>query len=126
MNLAWVSLREYDMQIPLQIVFEHMSPSAPIEARIRAEAAELEQFYDRVTGMRVVVGKAQHRHHKGDTYHARIHLTVPGAADVVVSRDPAEDGAHADFNVAIADAFAAARRQLQDIVRERRDQARQG
>lgn len=114
------------MQVPLQIAFEHMPPSEAIEARIRREAAELEKFYERMTAMRVVVGKAQHRHHKGDTYHARIHITVPGAADIVVSRDPSEDGAHEDFNVAVSDAFAAARRQLEDIVRVRRDAARHG
>lgn len=112
------------MQVPLQVAFEHMPPSDAVEARIRREAAELEKFYERITGMRVVVGKAQHRHHKGDTYHARIQITVPGSADIVVSRDPAVDGAHEDINVAISDAFAAARRQLQDIVRERRDRAK--
>lgn len=111
------------MQVPLQVVFERIEPSEVIEARIRHEAAELEKFCERITAMRVVVGKAQHRHHKGDTYHARIHVTVPGAPDVVVSRDPAEAGEHEDIDVAISDAFAAARRQLQDVVRERRDRA---
>lgn len=113
------------MQVPLQIAFEQLEQSNAIEARIRQEAAELEKFYDRITGMRVVVGKAQQRHHKGDVYHARIHITVPGSPDVVVSRNPTENGAHEDINVAIADAFAAARRQLQDVVRERRDRAKQ-
>ena len=114
------------MQVPLQVVFEHMPPSAALEAHIRREAGELEKFFERITGMRVVIGKGQHRHHKGDTYQARIHISVPGSADIVVSRAPADNGAHEDVNVAISDAFAAARRQLQDLVRERRDRSKHG
>jgi cold shock CspA family protein/ribosome-associated translation inhibitor RaiA len=107
------------MQSPLQLTFEHIGHSDPIEARIREEAAALEQFDDRITSMRVVVGRPQHRHHKGDTYQIRIHITVPGAADVAISREPAATGAHEDVYVTIRDAFKAARRQLQDLARKR-------
>jgi cold shock CspA family protein/ribosome-associated translation inhibitor RaiA len=107
------------MQVPLQIAFEHIGHSDQIEARIREEAEKLQEFYGRLTSARVVVGRPQHRHHKGDTFCVRIHLTVPGAADIVISRDPAATGAHEDAYVTIRDAFKAARRQLQDLVRER-------
>jgi len=107
------------MQVPLQIAFEHIGPSDPIEARVREEAEKLEEFYERITSVRVVIGRPQHRHHKGDTFSVRIHLTVPGAADIVINRDPAATGAHEDAYVTIRDAFKAARRQLQDLVRER-------
>ena len=107
------------MQTPLQISFEGISHSAAIEARIREEADKLEQFYGRITSMRVVVARPQHRHHHGDIYHVRIHLTAPGAADIAVSREPAATGAHEDVYVTIRDAFKATRRQLQDLVRVR-------
>lgn len=107
------------MQSPLQIVFEHIGQSDAIEARIREEAAKLERFYDRITAMRVVVARPQHRHHKGDTYQIRIHITVPGAADIAVSREPAATGAHEDVYVTIRDVFMAARRRLQDLTRKR-------
>ena len=107
------------MQVPLQIVFEHVDHSDLIEARAREAAGKLEQFYDRVTSARVVIGKARHRHHKGDTYSVRLHLTVPGAADIAVSRDPAATGRHEDLEVTLHDAFDAARRELQDLVRKR-------
>ncbi len=35
---------------------------------MREAAGKLEQFNDRITSARVVIGKPQHRHHKGDTY----------------------------------------------------------
>jgi ribosome-associated translation inhibitor RaiA len=108
------------MQLPLQVVFEHLEQSDPLEGRIREEAKKLEEFYGRITSVRVVVCRPQHRHEKGDTYQVRIHVTIPGAADIVISHDPAVSGRHEDAYVAIHDAFKAARRQLQDLVRERR------
>ncbi len=107
------------MQVPLQIHFEHIARVDFIEERVRREAAKLERFCDRITSARVVVGRPQHRHHKGDTYALRIHLTVPGAADIAVSRDPAATGRHEDVQVTITDAFDEARRQLQDLERKR-------
>jgi cold shock CspA family protein/ribosome-associated translation inhibitor RaiA len=107
------------MQTPLQLTFENIGHSDPIEARIRGEAVKLTEFYDRITSMRVVVGRPQHRHHKGDVFQIRIHITVPGAADIAISREPAATGAHEDVYVTIRDAFKAARRQLQDHARRR-------
>jgi ribosome-associated translation inhibitor RaiA len=107
------------MQVPLQIVFEHIAHSDAIEASVRKEALRLERFYDRITSARVVMGRPQHRHHKGDTYSVRIHLEVPGGEDIVVSRDPGATGRHEDAHVTIRDAFDTAGRQLQDFVRQR-------
>ncbi len=107
------------MQVPLQIVFEGIGHSDAVEARVREEVRKLEKFYDRIISARVVVIRPEHRHMKGDTYHTRIHLTIPGAPDVLVNTDPSIDHAHEDVYVAVHDAFKAARRQLQDALRER-------
>ncbi len=107
------------MQLPLQLTFEDIRHSDAIESRIRDEAEKLEQFYDRITSMRVVVARPQHRHHQGDTFQIRIHLTVPGAADIAISREPSAASAHEDVYVTIRDAFKAARRRLQDHARRR-------
>lgn len=107
------------MQVPLQIVFEHVDHSDAIESCVRKEALKLERFFDRITSARVVMGRPQHRHHKGDTYVVRIHLEVPGGEDIVVSRDPGATGRHEDAHVTIRDAFDAAGRQLQDFAGRR-------
>ena len=112
------------MQVPLQIVFEHIGPSDAIEARIRKEMQALERFYERITSARVVVARPQHRHRTGDLFSIRIHLEIPGAADIAISREPAADGAHEDVYVTIRDAFKAARRQLQDLTRRRQGQVK--
>ena len=107
------------METSIQISFEHVEHSDAIEHRVREELDKLEQFYERLTAARVVINKEQRRHKKGDSYSVRLILTVPGAEDIAVTRDPAETGRHEDLNVTISDAFAAARRQLQDLVRKR-------
>jgi cold shock CspA family protein len=105
------------MQVPIQIVFEHIGHSDALEAAARKEAQRLEHFYDRITSARVVIGRPQHRHHKGDTYCVRVHLAVPGGKHIDISRDPAATGRHEDAHVTIRDAFDAAGRQLQDQIR---------
>jgi ribosome-associated translation inhibitor RaiA len=107
------------LDIPLKITFRDIKQSEAIEARIREEAAKLEEFADRITGCRVNVEAHHRRHHQGTVYHVRILLTVPGT-ELVVSRDPERDHAHEDAYVAVRDAFDAARRQLQEWTRRRR------
>lgn len=107
------------MQVPLRVTFREMEPSAAVDDRVREKATWLEQFCDDITACHVVV-EERHRHsHQGRLFHVRIDLTVPGKV-LVVNRDPHEHHAHEDVYVAMRDAFDAARRQLEDYVRERR------
>ena len=76
------------MQIPLQITFRDMAPSAAIDARIRERVADLERFYDGITRCHVVVHAPHRRQHQGTLFHVRIDLTVPGAELVVITRRP--------------------------------------
>ncbi len=107
------------MQMPLQITFRDMKPSAAVEDRIRERATELDQFYDRIMRCRVVVHAPHRHHHQGKLFHVRIDLTVPGA-ELVVNREPAMHHAYEDVYVAIRDAFDAAQRQLADYARRQR------
>jgi ribosome-associated translation inhibitor RaiA len=107
------------MQTPLQITYEGIESSGAVTARIEEEAKKLEQFYERITSMRVVVARPHHRHHKGDTFQVRLHIEVPGTPDIAISREPGASGAHEDVYVTIRDAFKAARRQLQDAAVKR-------
>jgi ribosomal subunit interface protein len=106
------------MQVPLEIVFEGMDPSEAVQVRIRQEAEKLEKFFSRITSCRVVIELPNKRHHQGNMFSVRIHVTTPGGGDIVVRRGPPEHHAHEDAYVAIHDAFAAARRQLEDLSRK--------
>lgn len=107
------------MQIPLQIDFEGgLEASDALRARIEHEVDKLERLQNRIIGCRVaMIGRSGRRRH-GDLYSVRLQISVPGARDVVVDRNPNADHAHEDPYVAIRDAFDAARRRLQD--RQRR------
>jgi ribosomal subunit interface protein len=107
------------MELPLQITFRHMDSSDAVAARIRERAAELERFFDRITACRVVVECRHPRHQQGNLFRVRVDLKVPGR-EIVVGRDPAAHHAHEDVYVAIRDSFDAARRLLEDHVREAR------
>lgn len=107
------------MQLPLQVVFRNMQPSAAVEAKVRERADQLEQFYQPIMSCRVTVEAHHKHHHQGNLFHVRVDLKVP-EAELVASRDPGEHHAHEDVYVAIRDAFDAIRRQLEDYVRRRR------
>ena len=107
------------MQVPLQVSFRNMPPSPAVEADIREKAAKLEEFYDRITSIRVVVETPHRQHRQGKLFHVRIDVRVPGR-ELVVRREPAEHHAHEDVHVAVRDGFDAAKRQLEDYVRETR------
>lgn len=98
------------MKLPLEISFRNVKRSEEVEERIRAKAAKLDRICDRITGCRVVI-ESPHKHQtKGNTYHVRVEITVPGD-EIVVTRDP-QNQEHEDLQVALRDAFAAATRQL--------------
>jgi len=107
------------MQIPLQITFRHMDPSAAVEERIHEEAAGLEKFCDSIMSCRVVVESPHEHHHQGQLFHVAIDLKVPNK-ELVVTHGHKQDHAHEDVYVAIRDAFNEMQRQLQDFVRQQR------
>lgn len=102
------------MQLPLQITFHNLAHSDAAERVIRERAAKLEGMYERIIGCRVVVDAPHRSQQKGKTYEVRIDISVPGS-EIVISREPKPD-----CNLAISDAFEAARRRLNDFARKRR------
>jgi len=107
------------MKLPLEIVFDKLPHSEAIEEAVRAKAAKLDQFCGQIMRCRVVVA-VPHRHHEhGNFYQVRIDLTVPGE-EIAINREASEHRPYRDLEVAIRDAFAAAKRKLEDFVRRRR------
>lgn len=107
------------MQLPLQITFRGMEPSAAVEARIRERVERLDRFHSRITSCRVVVESPHRHHHQGRLFHVRIDVTVP-QHEIVVNRDPTDKHASEDVFVAIRDAFEAVQRQLESYARKDR------
>jgi cold shock CspA family protein len=107
------------MKLPLEVAFENLPRSEAVAEEVRARADKLNEFYGRIMRCRVVVA-VPHKHHvHGNFYQVRIDLTVPGE-EIAVNREAPEHAPHKDVQVAIRDAFDAARRKLEDYARRRR------
>ena len=111
------------MQIPLQVTFHGLDKSEAVEARVGELAQKLERHHPNITSCRVVID-APHKHrHKGQLYDVRVDITVPGG-EVVVTREGSQNHAYEDVYVAIRDAFHAADRKLEELLRKQRGQVK--
>jgi cold shock CspA family protein len=108
------------MQIIPEIVFKNVEASSHVRERVEREVERLEKFHARITSCRVVVERTSGRRAHGDLYGARIFVTLPGGREVAVTRVQDDAHAHEDVLVAVRDAFDAAQRRIEDLVREQR------
>lgn len=122
------------MPFPVQITFRHMNSSKAVESRIYGECAALERYFPRIVRGHVVVEAPHHHQEQGRDFHIAIHLSVP-RSEIMVKHEPSlhstmvREGTeeqkkqfethpdHKDIYVSVRDAFAAARRQLEDYAR---------
>lgn len=119
------------------ITFRGLDHSDALETAIRKHVDKLAKYYQPIMGCRVLVEFAQGHHERGNHFHVRIDLTVPGD-ELVVAHDAnlhasgkdleePEDAQRAEPHperkhalVAVREAFDAARRRLQDYGRRQR------
>jgi cold shock CspA family protein len=110
------------MEIPFQLSFHGIAPSAPVTDYVRKRAEKLMTFSERIRICRVGI-EAPHRHkHEGRPYRVRIEVDVPGE-DIVVSRDVG-GYARTDLYATIDAAFDDAQRRLQDHTKRLRGQVK--
>jgi len=120
----------------VEVTFRNMKSSEWLESEIRDRAAKLETYCPGIVACRVLVA-IPHRHHDhGNRFGVHIDLSVPGE-EIAVSHEPqrrapkgelaaataksTEDpGARKDALLVVNNAFAAAKRQLQDYARRHR------
>lgn len=103
------------MQIPLQASFRGMPHSDAVAAHIREKAAELEWFHDRITSCHVTVEELGKRQQQGRQSRVRVDVRVPGK-EIVTNLHH-----HENVYAALRDAFDSARRQLEEVARQKRD-----
>jgi hypothetical protein len=112
------------MPLSPDIIFRDLPSSPALVETIEKWVARLEHLEPRIHRIQVVV-ELPHRHQRsGQVFHVRLEIALPDRT-IVVGREPEIDGAHTDAYVAIADAFRAARRQLQDVIQIRRGDVKQ-
>jgi len=105
------------MKIPLRISTRKLTLSENATNNIKHKVDKLEQFYDKIIACKVMV-ETPHRHkNHGSLFHVSIDISIPGA-ELAVKHE-----AHEDLYVAIRNAFDAARRQLLNHNRKRKDKS---
>jgi ribosome-associated translation inhibitor RaiA len=103
------------MQIAPEITFEGSDSSDAARVQILGEIKRLETHNQRITGCRVKVIAPSHKHRRGVGFQVHIWLTLPPHGNIVVNNTASDDTRHEHAQVAIKDAFAAARRQIDDL-----------
>ena len=125
------------MPIPLTTTFRRVRGTEVLDNQIRKRLDKLGAYASSILSARVLVELAERHRHDGNHIHVRINLALRGETLVIdqrvstrpTARARAEDKArkqdelgrdHKRANVAIREAFDAARRRLQDFERRRR------
>lgn len=109
------------MKLPVQVVFRNCPQSEALVNLIEKKTKQLERYFPRIMGCRVVVEVPHQHQHQGNLYRVFVDLTLPGN-EIIVGRNHLLHESHQDVFVAVRDSFKAARRKLQDLVRRRRSQ----
>ena len=103
------------MQIPLQVTFEGCDPSEAARAAIEREVERLEKHNRHIIGCRVAVIAPSHKHRHGTVFEVHISLTIPPHENVIVNHTPSNDSRYEHMEAAVREAFASARRQIDDL-----------
>lgn len=106
------------MHAPMTVTYRHIDPSDALNARARELARRLQRFGGRITQCHLTVEGRVGRQRKGGPYSVKVHLSVPGAE---IHADSLHGGGsrHNDVYSALRGVFNNAKRQLQDLNRER-------
>jgi ribosomal subunit interface protein len=102
------------MEIPLQVLLHGIEHSDALYNAIREKAEKLDHYYERIMSCRVALELTAHHKHEGKQFSVRIDLKVPGG-EIAVTKKHDED-----VQVALREAFDAARRRLEDYARGQR------
>ena len=102
------------MNIPTEITFHGIEHSDSVEASVERWVDRLEHVYDRIIKCGVTISQPHKRHRHGSEFNVSVVLEVPGG-EIAVTHVRNED-----IYVAVADAFRAARRRLNEQVDVRR------
>lgn len=103
------------MKIDPHITFEGSESSDAVRAQILSELDRLETHNQSITGCRVTVIAPSHKHRHGTGFEVHISLIIPRHGEIVVNHASSDDARHEHAEVAIKDAFASARRQLDSL-----------
>lgn len=96
-----------------------MLPSPAVEEYVTSWFERLDHRFGGIERCSVVIEQPHRHHRQGRTFEVHVHLAA-AARSIAITHSSGHDTAHEDVYVAIADAFRAARRGLEEQLRIRR------
>jgi ribosomal subunit interface protein len=106
------------MKLPLDLRFIGVTPSEAVKDTVQTRIDSLKRICPDATAWRVTVEQEHKHQQQGRPFAVRVDVTMPGQ-EVAVSRVHDED-----VYVALREAFDAARRKIEDVVRIRRGEVK--
>src|SRR5438105_591423 len=108
----------------VEVTFRNLQTSDWLEREIRERAHKLETHFPYITACRALVAMPHRRHGRGNAFAVHLEVVVPGE-EIAVSHSPhaRDTGSKDEVSPALSvvcDAFASAKRQLQDYAQRRR------
>lgn len=101
------------MKTPQQVTFRHIPQSAALDAKIREKLVKLASLYPEILDCEATVDKIDKHQHKGGHFRVAIGVRIP-------NQDLAASSADEDAFIALRNAIAAARHQLDKAIGKRR------
>lgn len=113
------------MEAPIDITYRNLNQTHGIDALIHDRVAQLEDICDHILGCHVAVEKAQVDPNHDSPYRVRIDLTVPPGHELAVTKNPGENVQYEPLESVICSAFAATRRQLNELIERQQNYIQQ-
>lgn len=108
------------MQIPLEVSFRNVDKTPHLETLIREKVSTLEKFCGNLTSCSIAVERPNSSVRIGNPYRVRIDITVPGH-EIVVSKEQGQNEKSDPIPAVIREAFEAAKKQLNKLMRVQRN-----
>lgn len=102
------------MYSPTTLTFRHIARSGALEARASAIGRRLQSFGEQILQCHMTLECSDERRGSGALYFVTIDLAVPGA-QIYADSLHSDGSSHQDIYLALRDAFANAKRQLQTL-----------
>jgi ribosomal subunit interface protein len=108
---------------PFEIAYRNVAPSPALEEHVLRGLARLEKIASDLVRLHVTVDQRNTRRRKGNLYHVRLDLTLPGR-EVAVARTPPAHREDEALITAVGEAFDKAREQLIEARQHRRSEVK--
>jgi len=114
------------MKVPLEISYKHVSKSDWIEDFINRQVERLERYAGDIIACRVAVEMDHKRRTRGNPFHIRVEVSLPGKKRLVTSSEPLEvdKDKQQELRNVIRDAFRSMEKRLKKTQKERKHQVK--